>query len=88
MVIWYDKDVENWRAFLDMCPHRLAPFSEGRIDEHGCLQCCYHGWSFSGDGTCTRIPQALGDGPEAKAARQHFLPLLLLAILIHFYRNL
>lgn len=69
VVVWYDKEVEQWRTFLDMCPHRLAPLSEGRIDEHGCIQCCYHGWSFSGDGSCARIPQALGDGPEAKAAR-------------------
>lgn len=70
VVVWYDKDAEKWRTFLDMCPHRLAPLSEGRIDEQGCLQCCYHGWSFNGDGSCARIPQAPGDGPEAKAARQ------------------
>ncbi|KAG0586016.1 hypothetical protein KC19_2G056900 [Ceratodon purpureus] len=71
VVIWYDKEAAVWRTFLDMCPHRLAPFSEGRIDEQGCIQCCYHGWSFKGDGSCARIPQALGEGPEAKAARNN-----------------
>lgn len=68
VVIWYDKVAGKWQTFLDMCPHRLAPLSEGRIDEQGCIQCCYHGWSFKGDGSCARIPQALGEGPEAKAA--------------------
>jgi phenylpropionate dioxygenase-like ring-hydroxylating dioxygenase large terminal subunit len=40
---------------------------EGRIDETGCLQCSYHGWSFNGSGSCTRIPQAAAEGPEARA---------------------
>ncbi|GBG89787.1 hypothetical protein CBR_g49638 [Chara braunii] len=56
----------TWRAFLDRCPHRLAPLSEGRIDEQGRLQCSYHGWSFSGDGTCKNVPQ---DGPEQRVTR-------------------
>lgn len=42
---------------------------EGRIDEDGCLQCSYHGWSFDRTGACTRIPQAAQEGPEANAAR-------------------
>lgn len=42
---------------------------EGRIDETGCLQCSYHGWSFDGSGTCTKIPQAMPEGPEARAVR-------------------
>lgn len=42
---------------------------EGRIDESGCLQCSYHGWSFDGSGACSRIPQAASEGPEARAVR-------------------
>jgi pheophorbide a oxygenase len=42
---------------------------EGRIDETGCLQCSYHGWSFDGSGACTRIPQAMPEGPEARAVQ-------------------
>jgi hypothetical protein len=30
-VLWQDQD-GRWRAFVDACPHRLAPLSEGRID--------------------------------------------------------
>jgi phenylpropionate dioxygenase-like ring-hydroxylating dioxygenase large terminal subunit len=49
----------QYRVFLDQCPHRLAPLSEGRIDEKtGNLMCSYHGWEFDQGGICTRIPQA------------------------------
>lgn len=73
VVIWYDGNSAEWKTFADVCPHRLAPLSEGRIDEAGCLQCSYHGWSFGGNGSCTRIPQAQDEGPEAKAASMCFL---------------
>lgn len=65
-VIWADHD-KTWHAFEDQCPHRLAPLSEGRIDERGNLQCAYHGWSFSGQGGCVNIPQA---EPEIKVVAE------------------
>eukprot|EP01018_Ginkgo_biloba_P021499 Gb_37385 [translate_table: standard] len=68
IALWQDAD-GNWRAFEDKCPHRLAPLSEGRLDENGWLQCSYHGWSFKADGSCGRIPQAASEGPEARAVR-------------------
>ncbi|ERN04784.1 pheophorbide a oxygenase, chloroplastic [Amborella trichopoda] len=66
MVLWKNRQ-GNWVAFDDRCPHRLAPLSEGRVDEDGWLQCSYHGWSFRSDGSCARIPQASLEGPEARA---------------------
>lgn len=69
LVLWKDTRSGDWVAFDDRCPHRLAPLSEGRIDEDGCLQCSYHGWSFDRTGSCVRIPQAAADGPEARAVR-------------------
>ncbi|CAI5525056.1 unnamed protein product [Closterium sp. Naga37s-1] len=66
LVIWRDSQ-GRWRAHADRCPHRLAPLSEGRLDENGLLQCPYHGWSFRGDGTCAVIPQASDSGPESRA---------------------
>ncbi|CAN1354395.1 Pheophorbide a oxygenase, chloroplastic [Linum perenne] len=69
LVLWFDPVKQEWVAFDDKCPHRLAPLSEGRIDENGELQCSYHGWSFDGSGSCTRIPQAMGEGPEARAVK-------------------
>ncbi|NJM95568.1 MAG: Rieske 2Fe-2S domain-containing protein [Acaryochloridaceae cyanobacterium CSU_5_19] len=68
LVIWWDKHAKEWRAFDDKCPHRLARLSEGRIAEDGLLECPYHGWAFTGAGTCDRIPQQL---PTAKAETSH-----------------
>jgi phenylpropionate dioxygenase-like ring-hydroxylating dioxygenase large terminal subunit len=49
---------EGWSVMRDMCPHRLAPLSEGRVDAvSGCLECPYHGWQFNTQGACTKIPQ-------------------------------
>ncbi|CAN0911018.1 Protochlorophyllide-dependent translocon component 52, chloroplastic [Linum grandiflorum] len=63
VVAWWDKNDNSWKVFDDMCPHRLAPLSEGRIDQSGRLQCVYHGWCFDGSGSCKLIPQAPTDGP-------------------------
>lgn len=59
LVLWADKG-GAWRCFEDLCPHRLAPLSEGRIHESGEIQCTYHGWRWGPDGNCTSIPQ-IGD---------------------------
>lgn len=69
LVIWWDKTQKQWRVFADKCPHRLAPLSEGRINEQGLLECPYHGWTFSGDGNCQSIPQQLADGNAEKSLR-------------------
>ncbi|THG12205.1 hypothetical protein TEA_010902 [Camellia sinensis var. sinensis] len=63
VVVWWDRNESAWKVFDDMCPHRLAPLSEGRIDQWGRLQCVYHGWCFNGSGDCKFIPQAPPDGP-------------------------
>ena len=67
LVIWKSPLSETHQVFLDRCPHRLAPLSEGRIDDRtGNLMCSYHGWQFDPNGTCTRIPQADNPGTLAK----------------------
>lgn len=63
VVVWWDRNESSWKVFDDACPHRLAPLSEGRIDQWGRLQCVYHGWCFNGSGDCKFIPQAPPDGP-------------------------
>ncbi|CAI5934682.1 unnamed protein product [Closterium sp. NIES-65] len=62
LVLWRDAS-RTWRCFLDQCPHRLVPLSEGRIDSEGRLACSYHGWAFAGSGACQLIPQAPQDNP-------------------------
>ncbi|DBB17840.1 TPA: hypothetical protein ACH3X3_002860 [Trebouxia sp. C0006] len=56
LCIWRDGS-DTWQAFLDVCPHRLIPLSEGRITDNKELQCAYHGWCFESSGKCTAIPQ-------------------------------
>jgi phenylpropionate dioxygenase-like ring-hydroxylating dioxygenase large terminal subunit len=58
LVLWFDRGGQRWRAFADVCPHRLVPLSQGRLNAEGQLECPYHGWCFDGDGRCTAIPQA------------------------------
>ncbi|CAL1371323.1 unnamed protein product [Linum trigynum] len=70
VVVWWDGNENAWKVFDDMCPHRLAPLSEGRIDRWGRLQCSYHGWCFDGSGSCQLIPQAPLDGPPAHTSKR------------------
>ncbi|MFP4338133.1 MAG: Rieske 2Fe-2S domain-containing protein [Halothece sp.] len=59
LVVWKPRYSDQYQVFVDACPHRLAPLSEGRVDEKtGNLMCSYHGWQFDGEGNCTQIPQA------------------------------
>ena len=58
LVLWFDRSAGSWRAFADVCPHRLVPLSQGRLNAAGELECPYHGWTFNGAGSCTAIPQA------------------------------
>jgi phenylpropionate dioxygenase-like ring-hydroxylating dioxygenase large terminal subunit len=72
LVIWKPGSSETYRVFLDQCPHRLAPLSEGRVDEKtGNLMCSYHGWQFDEQGICTHIPQA--ENPQLVAKNQRNL---------------
>ncbi len=41
LVVWADSK-GAWHCFEDVCPHRLAPLSEGRV-EGDSLMCSYHG---------------------------------------------
>lgn len=51
------------------CPHKGADLSLGCL-KNGHLMCPYHGWEFSGDGSCQSIPSLLDPNPE-KLALSH-----------------
>ena len=52
-------------ALRDICPHRAAPLSAGRVvDKPGegqTVECPYHGWRFRPDGGCAAIPSLVQD---------------------------
>ena len=52
-------------AMRDICPHRAAPLSAGKlVDKPGegeTIECPYHGWRFRPDGVCAAIPSLVED---------------------------
>jgi phenylpropionate dioxygenase-like ring-hydroxylating dioxygenase large terminal subunit len=56
----------TWRAFVDECPHRKVPLSEGRVEDDGTLLCSYHAWRFDGKGDCVAVPQVESDDELAR----------------------
>ena len=51
-------------ALRDLCPHRKAPLSMGRVSGET-LRCIYHGLAFNGAGQCTHIPSQDAIPPRA-----------------------
>lgn len=49
-------DVGQWRVFVDACPHRKVPLSQGRVEDDGTLLCSYHAWRYNGTGACVAVP--------------------------------
>jgi phenylpropionate dioxygenase-like ring-hydroxylating dioxygenase large terminal subunit len=47
-------------ALRDLCPHRNAPLSSGRLSADR-IVCPYHGWQFDGDGICRLVPGLDGE---------------------------
>lgn len=67
-------------ALRDVCPHRAAPLSAGRLIEAGAeatVQCPYHGWTFgTDDGVCRAIPALVdSDGVHVDRIRVPRFPL-------------
>lgn len=58
LVLWREEDNGPIFCADDICPHRSAALSEGRVRD-GKLECLYHGWQFKAEtnGSCVTIPQ-------------------------------
>ena len=59
-------------AFIDRCPHKLAPLSRGEVIGD-LLQCGYHGMQYDSSGRCVRVP---GQPPIPPAAQLKAFPLV------------
>jgi vanillate O-demethylase monooxygenase subunit len=54
-LVVYRGEKGNVIALDDVCPHRLAPLSMGKL-RGDAIECGYHGMTFGADGRCVRIP--------------------------------
>ncbi len=66
-------------ALRDICPHRAAPLSAGKLTRddagHEAVQCPYHGWLFRTDGVCSKIPSLVEEqGMDVERIRVRRFP--------------
>ncbi len=61
-VVLFRDSAGKAQCLSDVCVHRGASLSTGKV-KGDCVECPYHGWTFNGEGQCTRIPSL---GPDAK----------------------
>lgn len=71
-VLWRD-DAGKVHCLSNTCVHRGGSLAGGKIRE-GEIQCPYHGWTFAGDGRCTRIPSLGKDAKVPGRARVDAYP--------------
>jgi phenylpropionate dioxygenase-like ring-hydroxylating dioxygenase large terminal subunit len=70
MVVWSSSDKSQWSVMTDVCPHRMVPLSQGRVDpQTGCLECPLHGWKFALNGTLQAIPHMEPQQPLSSKGR-------------------
>jgi phenylpropionate dioxygenase-like ring-hydroxylating dioxygenase large terminal subunit len=68
-----DEDLVLWRSksaimiWQDLCIHRGAKLSLGKVTADNCLQCPYHGWIYDQTGTCVKIPAHPNTKPPGRA---------------------
>ena len=71
VVIFRDPD-GRVNAMEDICPHRLAPLSMGKLVNDGKhIRCAYHGLEFDGAGKCAHNPHASGRIPKNSDVRAY-----------------
>ena len=58
-IVFFRRPDRSVVALEDVCPHRLAPLSQGQVKD-GNLVCGYHGLAFNGEGRCVHMPNQQG----------------------------
>lgn len=67
-VVMFRKEDGTPVAFVDRCPHKLAPLSRGEL-VGDLIQCGYHGMQYDSTGKCVRIPGQPPIPPSAQLKR-------------------
>jgi phenylpropionate dioxygenase-like ring-hydroxylating dioxygenase large terminal subunit len=74
LVLWRSR--EGMHAWKDLCVHRGAKLSLGRIcrqEDGGCVICPYHGWEYNSAGECVRMPAHPEQTPPSRAHVDRFV---------------
>jgi phenylpropionate dioxygenase-like ring-hydroxylating dioxygenase large terminal subunit len=75
IVLYRDPMSKKPVVLADVCPHRSAPLSLGKVVD-GRLECKYHGWQFGADGKVQHIPALLPDKSIPPQARTKCYPVV------------
>jgi phenylpropionate dioxygenase-like ring-hydroxylating dioxygenase large terminal subunit len=73
LVLW--RSASGVHAWKDLCIHRGAKLSLGRIsqtDKGECVACPYHGWEYDSAGACVRIPAHPEQVPPSRAQVDYY----------------
>lgn len=64
----YNNKHNNFTIHSDICPHQGASLSKGHVDQHGLLNCPYHGFQFE-DGWFYNIPTCRNEPKKKKKTK-------------------
>lgn len=64
IVVWRRDD--QYRGFLNVCPHRYSTLTDQPAGQCDRLVCQYHGWEFDAGGDTRKIPDAVNFRPLKK----------------------
>ncbi|SLN70822.1 aromatic ring-hydroxylating oxygenase subunit alpha [Roseisalinus antarcticus] len=73
LVLWRTSDSGTVSVMKDLCIHRGAALSGGRVEGEN-IVCPYHGWRYGADGACTHIPSLPEGSPIPAKARTTTYP--------------
>lgn len=69
-IVLYRTSADEVVAFLDVCPHRKLPLSQGRLVGDA-IECGYHGLTFDCSGRCIRIPGQDSTGTKISVVKKY-----------------